>query len=132
MRILKVLLFLILIFLTLGKTQSVALANATQNGRIISQTIEETREVVIDNLALAAEVDALNETLSLERKATQELIFGLNKYTETSEQEKSLLRENNDILLKQITLLERKNTRLATEGWLKLVLGLAAGYLIAN
>lgn len=132
MRILKVLLFLILIFLTLGKTQSVALANATQNGRIISQTIEETREVVTDNLALAAEVDALNETLSLERKATQELIFGLNKYTETSEQEKSLLRENNDILLKQITLLERKNTRLATEGWLKLVLGLAAGYLIAN
>ena len=81
---------------------------------------------------MAAEVEAVNESLALERKATQDLIFSFNKYTETSEQEKNLLRENNSILLKQITLLERKNKQAVTAGWIKLVLGLAAGYLIAN
>ena len=132
MRISKGLLYLILIFLMLGMIQSVALANATQSGKIISQTIEDTREVITDNLALAAEVEEINKSLTLERQATQELIFNLNKYTETSEQEKDLLRENNSILLKQITLLERKNKQAVTAGWIKLVLGLAAGYLIAN
>lgn len=132
MRISKGLLYLILIFLMLGMIQSAALANATQSGQIISQTIEDTREVITDNLALAAEVEELNKSLTLERQATQELIFNLNKYTEISEQEKNLLRENNSILLKQITLLERKNKQAVTAGWIKLVLGLAAGYLIAN
>lgn len=132
MRISKGLLYLILIFLMLGMIQSAALANATQSGQIISQTIEDTREVITDNLALAAEVEELNKSLTLERQATQELIFNLNKYTEASEQEKNLLRENNSILLKQITLLERKNKQAVTAGWIKLVLGLAAGYLIAN
>lgn len=132
MRISKGLLYLILIFLMLGMIQSAALANATQSGQIISQTIEDTREVITDNLALAAEVEEINKSLTLERQATQELIFNLNKYTEASEQEKNLLRENNSILLKQITLLERKNKQAVTAGWIKLVLGLAAGYLIAN
>ena len=81
---------------------------------------------------MAAEVEEINKSLTLERQATQELIFNLNKYTETSEQEKNLLRENNSILLKQITLLERKNKQAVTAGWIKLVLGFAAGYLIAN
>ena len=108
------------------------LANATQSGKIISQTIEDTREVITDNLALAAEVEAVNESLALERKATQDLIFSFNKYTETSEQEKSLLRENNELLVKQLTILEKKNKQAVTAGWIKLVLGLAAGYLIAN
>ena len=132
MRISKGLLYLILIFLMLGMIQSVALANATQSGKIISQTIEDTREVITDNLALAAEVEAVNESLALERKATQDLIFSFNKYTETSEQEKSLLRENNELLVKQLTILEKKNKQAVTAGWIKLVLGLAAGYLIAN
>ena len=132
MRISKGLLYLILIFLMLGMIQSVALANATQSGKIISQTIEDTREVITDNLALATEVEAVNESLALERKATQDLIFSFNKYTETSEQEKSLLRENNELLVKQLTILEKKNKQAVTAGWIKLVLGLAAGYLIAN
>ena len=132
MRIPKVLLLLTLMCLMLGMRPSIVLANATQSGKIISQTIEDTREVITDNLALAAEVEAVNESLALERKATQDLIFSFNKYTETSEQEKSLLRENNELLVKQLTILEKKNKQAVTAGWIKLVLGLAAGYLIAN
>lgn len=132
MRILKVLLYLILICLVLGTIQSSAHASATQSGKIISQTIEDTREVHTDILALVAEVDTLNASLALERKATQDLIYSINKYTETSEQEKILLRENNDVLLKQVSLLERKNKQAVASGWFKLVLGLAVGYAVAN
>lgn len=108
------------------------LANATQSGKIISQTIEETREVITDNLVLVAEVEAINQSLALERKATQDLIFSFNKYTETSEQEKSLLRENNELLVKQLTILEKKNKQAEINGWIKLVLGVAVGVAIAH
>ncbi len=108
------------------------LANATQSGKIISQTIEETREVITDNLVLSAEIEAINQSLALERKATQDLIFSFNKYTETSEQEKSLLRENNEILSKQLTILEKKNKQEQINGWIKLVLGVAVGIAITH
>lgn len=132
MRIPKVLLLLTLTCLLLGMIQSSAHASATQSGKIISQTIDDTREVITDNLVLSAEIEAINQTLALERKATQDLIFSFNKYTETSEQEKSLLRENNEILNKQLTILEKKNKQAEINGWIKLVLGVAVGVAIAH
>lgn len=106
--------------------------NVTQKDNKISQSIDDTRQVITDNFALEAEAKALNESLALERKATQDLIFSINKYTETSEQEKLLLQANNKGLEKQITLLEKKNKRAETAGWIKLVLGVAIGVAVAQ
>lgn len=80
-----------------------------------------------DNAALVAEVEAVRESLTSERKSTAELIAELNRYTAASEEEKRLLREQNGILRKMNATLEKQIAAEKRKGIGKMIIGLLVG-----
>lgn len=74
-----------------------------------------------------AEVEAIRQALAEERKSTQELIDELNAYTAASEEERALLREQNEILKSLSDAYKRQAQAERQKGWGKLILGLVVG-----
>lgn len=83
--------------------------------------------MIADNAALVAEVEAVRESLTSERKSTAQLIAELNRYTAASEEEKRLLREQNGILRKMNATLEKQVAAEKRKGFGKMVFGLLVG-----
>ncbi|OUO94826.1 hypothetical protein B5F39_02860 [Cloacibacillus sp. An23] len=128
MRTAKLALYLTTSCLLLIIASSTALASATltESGEIAAPK-SDIREVVADNAALVAEVEAIRQALSEERKSTQELINELNAYTTASAEERTLLREQNEILKAMSDAYKRKAEAERQKGWGKLILGLVIG-----
>ena len=104
-----------------------AAATLSANGEQIQAPKSDIREVVADNAALVAEVEAVRQALAEERKSTQELIDELNAYTKASQAEKQLLIEQNEILKAMSDAYARKAKAERQKGLGKLILGLVIG-----
>ena len=107
---------------------SPALANATltESGQIQAPK-SDIREIVADNAALVAEIEAVRQALAAERKSTQELIDELNAYTAATDEERRLLREQNEILKKMSDAYKRQAQAERERGFGRLLLGLVIG-----
>lgn len=121
---LMVCLMMICLTLTMTLSPAHAAATLTADGQIQAPK-SDIREVVADNAALVAEVEAVRQALASERKSTQELIDELNAYTAANDEEKTLLREQNKIL-KDIAQAERERS------FGRLLLGLIIGGVIGG
>lgn len=129
MRTAKLALCLTTSCLLLITASSTALASATlsANGEQIQAPKSDIREIVADNAALVAEIEAVRQALATERKSTQELIDELNAYTEAIEEERALLREQNEILKSLSDAYKRQAQAERERGWGRLLLGLVIG-----
>lgn len=116
----------ICLLLTTGLSPAHASATLTESGQIAAPK-SDIREVVADNAALVAEVEAVRESLTSERKSTADIIAELNRYTAASEEEKKLLREQNGILAKMNATLEKQVRAEKKKGTAKMILGLLVG-----
>lgn len=107
---------------------SPALANATltESGQIQAPK-SDIREIIADNAALVAEIEAIRQALAEERKSTEELISELNAYTTASEEERRLLREQNEILKAMSDAYKRQAQAERERGFGRLLLGLVIG-----
>ena len=101
-------------------------ATLTESGQIQAPK-SDIREIVADNAALVAEVEAIRQTLQAERKSTQELIGELNAYTRATEEERALLREQNEILKNMSDAYKRQAQAERERGFGRLLLGLVIG-----
>ena len=101
-------------------------ATLSENGQIQAPK-SDIREVIADNAALVAEVEAIRKALTEERKSTQELIDELNAYTKASDEERALLREQNAILKKMSDAYKRQAQAERERGFGRLLLGLVIG-----
>lgn len=131
MRTAKLVLSLTTICLLLTTCLSPALGAATlsESGQIQAPK-SDIREVVADNAALVAEVEAVRASLASERQSTAEIVAQLNRYTAASEDEKKLLREQNDILRQMNATLEKQVRAEKQRGIGKMALGLLIGACI--
>lgn len=77
-----------------------------------------------------AEVEAVRQALAEERKSTQDLIDDLNAYTVASEEERVLLREQNELLKKMADAYKKQVYIEKQKGLIKLIVGLAIGGVI--
>lgn len=107
-----------------GSLPAHAAATLSENGEIAAPK-SDVREIVADNAALVAEVEAVRRALQSERKSTQQLIDELNAYMAASGEEKTLLREQNQIL-KDTARAERERS------FGRLLLGLVIGGVIGG
>ena len=103
-----------------------AAATLTENGQIQAPK-SDIREIIADNAALVAEIEAIRQALAEERKSTQELIDELNAYTSASEEERKLLREQNAILKDLSEAYQRQAQAERERGFGRLLLGLVIG-----
>ena len=103
-----------------------ASATLTESGEIAAPK-SDIREIVADNAALVAEVEAIRKALAAERKSTEELISELNAYTTASEEERRLLREQNEILKAMSDAYKRQAQAERERGFGRLLLGLVIG-----
>ena len=101
-------------------------ATLTENGQIQAPK-SDIREIVADNAALVAEIEAVRQALAAERKSTQELIDELNAYTAAIEEERALLREQNEILKSLSDAYKRQALAERERGFGRLLLGLVIG-----
>ena len=119
-------LMIALLMLSTPLSPAHAAATLTESGQIQAPK-SDIREVIADNAALVAEVEAVRESLTSERKSTAQLIAELNRYTAASEEEKRLLREQNGILAKMNATLEKQIAAEKRKGIGKMVIGLLVG-----
>lgn len=103
-----------------------AAATLSANGQIQAPK-SDIREVIADNAALVAEVEAIRKALAEERKSTQELIDELNAYTKATDEERALLREQNEILKSLSDAYKRQAQAERERGFGRLLLGLVIG-----
>lgn len=101
-------------------------ATLSENGQIQAPK-SDIREVLADNAALVAEVEAIRQALAEERKSTQELIDELNAYTAASSEERALLREQNEILKAMSDTYKRQAQAERERGFGRLILGFVVG-----
>ena len=101
-------------------------ATLTESGEIAAPK-SDIREVIADNAALVAEVEAVRQALAAERKSTQELIQELNAYTKATNEERRLLREQNEILKNISDAYKRQAQAERERGFGRLLLGLVIG-----
>ena len=101
-------------------------ATLSESGQIQAPK-SDIREVVADNAALVAEIEAVRQALAAERKSTQELIDELNAYTAVTDEERRLLREQNEILKKMSDAYKRQAQAELERGFGRLLLGLVIG-----
>ena len=80
-----------------------------------------------DNAALVAEIEAVRQALAEERKSTQELIDELNAYTKATNEERRLLREQNEILKDISDAYKRQAQAERERSFGRLLLGLVIG-----
>lgn len=116
----------ICLLLITGSSPAHAAATLTENGQIQAPK-SDIREVIADNAALVAEVEAVRESLASERQSTAQLISELNRYTAASEEERRLLREQNSILAEMNETLQKQVRAEKQKGIGKLLLGLVVG-----
>ena len=102
-------------------------ATLSANGEQIQAPKSDIREVIADNAALVAEVEAIRKALAEERKSTQELIDELNAYTKATDEERALLREQNKILKSMSDAYKRQAQAERERGFGRLILGLIIG-----
>ena len=128
MRTAKLALCLTTSCLLLITASSTALASATltESGEIAAPK-SDIREVIADNAALVAEIEAVRQALAAERKSTQELVDELNAYTAASDEERRLLREQNAILKDLSDAYKRQAQAERERGFGRLILGLIIG-----
>lgn len=128
MRTVRLVLCLTMNCLLLITASSTALASATltESGQIQAPK-SDIREIVADNAALVAEVEAIRQALAEERKSTQELIDELNAYTKATDEERALLREQNAILKDLSEAYQRQAQAERERGFGRLILGLIIG-----
>ena len=119
-------LMIALLMLSTPLSPALGAATLTENGQIQAPK-SDIREVIADNAALVAEVEAVRESLTSERKSTAELIAELNRYTAASEEEKRLLREQNGILRTMNATLEKQIAAEKRKGIGKMIIGLLVG-----
>ena len=133
MRTVRLVLCLTMNCLLLITASSTALASATltESGEIAAPK-SDIREIVADNAALVAEVEAIRQALAEERKSTQELIDELNAYTAASEEERALLREQNEILKAMSDAYKRQAQAERERGFGRLLFGLVIGGAIGT
>lgn len=103
-----------------------ASATLTESGEIATPK-SDIREIVADNAALVAEIEAIRKALAEERKSTQELIDELNAYTKASDEERALLREQNEVLKDMSDAYKRQAQAERECGFGRLLLGLVIG-----
>ena len=101
-------------------------ATLSENGQIQAPK-SDVREIIADNAALVAEIEAVRQALATERKSTQELIDELNAYTKATDEERRLLREQNEILKKMSDAYKRQAQAERERGFGRLILGLIIG-----
>ena len=101
-------------------------ATLTESGEIAAPK-SDIREVIADNAALVAEVEAIRQALAAERKSTQDLIDELNAYTKATDEERALLREQNEILKNISDAYKRQAQAERERGFGRLLLGLVIG-----
>ena len=101
-------------------------ATLTESGEIAAPK-SDIREIIADNAALVAEIEAVRQALAEERKSTQELIDELNAYTAASDEERRLLREQNEILKSLSDAYKRQAQAERERGFGRLILGLVIG-----
>lgn len=130
MLIKKLFLFLTTVSLIASMSLSPALAAATKSevGQQISN--DDARIIISDNAALMAEIEAVNQALASERKSTREIIDELNRYIKVSEEEKVLLKRQNEILLSARGVLEKQVRASKRQQRLNLLLGIIVGAAI--
>lgn len=116
----------ICLLLTTGLSPAHAAATLTESGQIQAPK-SDIREIVADNAALVAEVEAVRESLASERQSTAAMIAELNRYTAASEEERRLLREQNGILATMNDTLQKQVRAEKQKGIGKLLLGLVVG-----
>ena len=119
-------LMIALLMLSTSLSPAHAAATLTESGQIAA-TKADIREVIADNAALVAEVEAVRESLASERQSTAEIIAELNRYTVDSEEEKKLLREQNGILRQMNATLEKQVAAEKRKGIGKMIIGLLVG-----
>lgn len=105
---------------------ALASATLTESGEIAAPK-SDIREIVADNAALVAEIEAVRQALATERKSTQELIDELNAYTAATDEERRLLREQNEILKDMSDAYKRQAQAERERGFGRLILGLIIG-----
>ena len=103
-----------------------ASATLTESGEIAAPK-SDVREIIADNAALVAEVEAIRQALAAERKSTQELIQEVNAYTKAMDEERRLLREQNAILKDLSDSYKRQAQAERERGFGRLLLGLVIG-----
>lgn len=101
-------------------------ATLTESGQIQAPK-SDVREVIADNVALLAEIEAVRQALAAERKSTNELIDELNAYMAASDEERRLLREQNAILKDISDAYKRQAQAERERGFGRLLLGLVVG-----
>ena len=114
------------LLLITGSSTALASATLTESGQIQAPK-SDIREIIADNAALVAEIEAIRQALAEERKSTQELIDELNAYTTASEEERRLLREQNEILKAMSDAYKRQAQAERERGFGRLLLGLVIG-----
>ena len=119
-------LMIALLMLSTPLSPALGAATLTENGQIQAPK-SDIREVIADNAALVAEVEAVRESLASERQSTAQLISELNRYTAASEEERRLLREQNSILAEMNETLQKQVRAEKQKGIGKLLLGLVVG-----
>ena len=115
------------LLLIIASSTAHASATLTESGEQIQAPKSDVREIIADNAALVAEVEAIRQALAEERKSTQELIDELNAYTSASKEERALLREQNEILKAMSDAYKRKAEAERQNGLGMLILGLVIG-----
>ena len=118
------------VILTLSST---ALASATQTAKTaITVPVADAKEVIADNAALVAENGELKTSLATERKNSKDLMAKMDEYINKSEQEIQLLKDQNGILQKQVTALNKKIKIEHAKGFMQGVpVGAVIGVLMA-
>lgn len=96
----------------------------------IQATNDDIREVVADNAALVAEIEAIRQALAEEREGASALVSGMNEYIGAVDAEKATLHEQGEILKKLADAQERKAKAERQKGLGKLILGLVIGGVV--
>ena len=114
------------LLLTTASSTALASATLTESGEIAAPK-SDVREIIADNAALVAEVESIQQALAEERKSTQELINELNAYTKATDEERRLLREQNEVLKSLSDAYKRQAQAERERGFGRLLLGLVIG-----
>ncbi|MCD7712181.1 MAG: hypothetical protein LUJ25_05595 [Firmicutes bacterium] len=107
-----------------------AAATLNENGQLQAPT-SDIREILNDNAALLAEIDALKQSLNSEREATRELIESVNKYRETVAEEIALKDERIANLEQQVTEYQTQVRTAKRQGTRNTILGVVLAIAVA-
>lgn len=120
MRIKRLIILATMTCLVLSIVSFPALAGVTKSANGLYLTNADAREIIADNAALLAEIEAVRQSLISERKSTEELVAEINKYIEASKEKETLL-------TKQIDLSQAQAKAERQRGIGRLFLGLLIG-----